>query len=255
MTYFAFLWVFLIPPIMLLAFTLPKPLAGLTSRRPFYSLPLVCLIAFIYTTPWDNYLVYRGVWGYGTERVLATIGYVPVEEYAFFLLQPILTGLFLYHLLSRYAVTARSYNRIAYVLGIFFYFAITVIGIVLLATGIPGNTYLGLILAWAGPILLGLWIYAGKHFWSLRPIFLLAIAVPTIYLWVADRIAIGLEIWYISDDYSLNWDPFGLPIEEAVFFLVTNILVVQGTLLFLHGDLVAQKKLWQSSLAQDGVSL
>lgn len=251
MTYFVFLLVFLIPPILALTLTLPKPLAGLPSKRPYYALPLVCLIAFVYTTPWDNYLVYRGVWGYGTERVLATIGYVPIEEYAFFLLQPILTGLLLYHLLARYRVESRHYSTSAYIIGIVFYFAITVIGFLLLASGNDLHTYMGLILAWAGPILLGLWIYAGKHFWSLRSVFLLAIGIPTVYLWIADRIAIGLDIWYISDDYSLNWDPLGLPIEEAVFFLVTNILVVQGTLLFLHGDLVAQKKLWQSSLVKE----
>jgi len=34
-------------------------------------------------------------------RVVGTIGYVPVEEYLFFLLQPILTGLWLYWLLPR----------------------------------------------------------------------------------------------------------------------------------------------------------
>ena len=30
------------------------------------------------------------VWGYGPSRVCATVGYVPVEEYAFFVIQPIL---------------------------------------------------------------------------------------------------------------------------------------------------------------------
>jgi len=38
---------------------------------------------------------------YGMGRVVGTIGYVPVEEYLFFLLQPILTGLWLYWLLPR----------------------------------------------------------------------------------------------------------------------------------------------------------
>lgn len=248
MTYLTFLLVFLVPPIVLLGWTLPRPLAGIPSLRSKVSLPLVCLIAFVYTTPWDNYLVYRGVWGYGSERVLATIGYVPVEEYAFFILQPIMTGLLLYHLLSRMRLQASSYSMKAYVGGIVFYLAITALGVWLLLSNVDTNLYLGLILAWAGPILLGLWIYGGKHFWSLKPLFLLAIAIPTVYLWIADRIAIGLDIWYISNTYSLDWDPLGLPIEEAIFFLVTNILVVQGTLLFLHGDLVAQKKLWQSSL-------
>ena len=46
-------------------------------------------------------LVFREVWGYPPGRVLATIGYVPVEEYMFFLLQPLLAGATLYWLLGR----------------------------------------------------------------------------------------------------------------------------------------------------------
>jgi len=60
-----------------------------------------CPAGAVYTTPWDNYLIWRDVWHYGTDRVVGTIGYVPVEEYLFFLLQPILTGFWLYWLLSR----------------------------------------------------------------------------------------------------------------------------------------------------------
>jgi lycopene beta-cyclase len=44
--------------------------------------------------------VWRGVWGYGADRVIGTIGYVPVEEYLFFILQPLLTGLWLYLVLT-----------------------------------------------------------------------------------------------------------------------------------------------------------
>lgn len=43
----------------------------------------------------------------------------------------------------------------------------------------------------------------------------------------------GLGIWSISERYSLGIDPLGLPIEEAVFFLVTNWMVVPGVALLL----------------------
>jgi lycopene cyclase domain len=71
------------------------------DMRVDLAIPIVCLIAFTYTTPWDNYLVAQEVWWYGANRVVGTIGYVPVEEYMFFVLQPILTGLFLYQYLYR----------------------------------------------------------------------------------------------------------------------------------------------------------
>ena len=45
---------------------------------------------------------------------------------------------------------------------------------------------------------------------------------------ICDRLAIGLGIWEISPQYTTGWHLFGLPIEEAVFFLITNLMVVQG---------------------------
>jgi lycopene cyclase domain-containing protein len=200
------------------------------------------LIAFIYTTPWDNYLVYRGVWGYGDERVLGTIGYVPLEEYAFFLLQPVLTGLVLYRLLVGEAPPRLRDGGVVRFFGSLFFIAITGIGVACLLSASDSALYMGLILSWAPPVLFALWAYAGDLFWALRRPFLLAVAGPTLYLWVADRIALGLGIWHISDTYSFDIDPLGLPIEEATFFLVTNLLVVQGVLLFLFGDVVARAR-------------
>jgi hypothetical protein len=52
-------------------------------------------------------------------------------------------------------------------------------------------------------------------------------------LWIADRIAIGNGIWHIAESYTTGLNLFGLPFEEATFFLVTNVLITQGVLLFL----------------------
>jgi hypothetical protein len=57
-----------------------------------------------------------------------------------------------------------------------------------------------------------------------------------VYLWVADAAAIHLGIWTISSEFTLGLEPFGLPVEEATFFLMTNLLVVKGILLLLFGD-------------------
>ena len=243
MTYGVFLLVFVIAPTLALAVVPPRPLAKPVTTRAKVSLPLVALIAFVYTTPWDNYLVYRGVWYYGPERVLAVFGYVPLEEYAFFLLQPFLTGLFLYRLLAREGTAARiEAVRPASMLRWigFSGFAITGIAGAFCLAGPEKALYMGLILAWASPVLGGMWLYAGDFFWHLRRTFLLAVALPTLYLWAADRLAIGLGIWTIADQYSLGFDPLGLPVEEAVFFLVTNLLVVQGVLLFRYGDTIGR---------------
>ena len=243
MTYLTFLLVFLVLPIALLAFLQRKPLAGVGGVRALVSLPLVCLIAFLYTTPWDNYLVYKEVWWHGADRVIGTIGYVPFEEYAFFILQPILTGLFLYYLLSKNQPdlteipSQKVYQAIS-----FFWLAITAIGFLLLASGWENGLYMGLILAWCGPVILGMWLYGGRLFLQCKRPFMIGITIPTIYLWIADWTAISLGIWDISDRYSFGLDPFGLPIEEATFFLCTNVLVIEGILLFLYGDRIAETR-------------
>jgi lycopene cyclase domain-containing protein len=60
------------------------------------------VIAVVYTTPWDNYLVATGVWWYDPQLVTGLVlGWVPIEEYTFFIVQPILAGLWLL-MLMRY---------------------------------------------------------------------------------------------------------------------------------------------------------
>jgi lycopene cyclase domain-containing protein len=66
--------------------------------------------------------------------------------------------------------------------------------------------------------------------------------LPTVYLWVADRIAIGLGVWAISDRYTLGFAPLGLPVEEATFFLVTTVISVCGVLLFLLPGIPALRR-------------
>lgn len=232
MTYWGFHLVFIIPVLLLIIATPPYPLAGALQRRWVKYLFLIALIAFVYTTPWDNYLVYRNVWWYGTERVLGVIGYVPIEEYLFFLLQPFLTGFWFVRVLLRHdPPSIQEAGRFSHIVGTAFYLFLAVAGYFLMQ--FDEGLYMGLILVWAAPVLAAQWGYAGLSIWALRTPFLVGVLVPTLYLWVADRIAIGLGIWKISEAYTLGWTLWGLPIEEATFFLVTNLLIVQGLILFL----------------------
>ena len=243
MSYLTFLTIFLLPPILVLGLTQPRPLAGVGGVRARATLPLICLIAFLYTTPWDNYLVYKGVWDYGADRVLATIGYVPLEEYLFFLLQPVLCGLSLYQVLARWKKPVPAQLApIARWIGVAIFFVLMGLGCWFLVSGEPHFLYLGLILAWGCPVLLGMWVYAGAFIWHYRWPCFVALIIPTVYLWIADALAIRWGIWNIADRYSLNIDPLGLPVEEATFFLMTNLLVVQGAMLFLFGDRIAEAR-------------
>jgi lycopene beta-cyclase len=263
MTYLQFHLLFIVPPLVVLLTRLPRT-AAVYGPRAWWTLPAVALIALVYTTPWDNYLVYRGIWWYGPDRVLATIGYVPVEEYLFFILQPFLTGAFTYWLLLRAApeqavngarVTLHDADpgyggradaatgtvlRSVFVLlptgkravGVMLYLLATAGGA--LALTYTRSLYLGLILVWAAPVLGAQWFFVAPGVLRAPRLFAVAVAVPTLYLWVADRIAIGAGIWSISPEYTTGLHLLGLPIEEALFFLATNLLVVQGVLLFLN---------------------
>ena len=92
MTYALFLLLFVIAPAALLAFALRRHL----TRRYLAMIGLVIVIAVAYTTPWDNYLVASGVWRYDPALVTGIlIGWVPIEEYAFFVVQVVFTALVL----------------------------------------------------------------------------------------------------------------------------------------------------------------
>lgn len=56
----------------------------------------------------------------------------------------------------------------------------------------------------------------------------------TVFLSAADAIAITAGTWEINPERTVNWLIFGrLPLEEFMFFLLTNILIVFGITLGL----------------------
>ena len=88
MTYFGFLLIFLVIPIFAL---LAAALRNQPSRLFWWSIVAQMALALLYTTPWDNYLVATGVWSYSQKQVTGIVlGYVPLEEYAFFVLETLL---------------------------------------------------------------------------------------------------------------------------------------------------------------------
>lgn len=238
MSYLQFHLVFLAPPLLLMALLTAKrgeaPLAGTLQthdRRSWLAFWLMPLIALLYTTPWDNYLVWRGVWGYPAERVLGYLGYVPYEEYLFFILQSLLGGLWLFWLLRRSGRSPLRRARWRWPVAVF-WLALSVIGAALLFT--RQGLYLGLILAWAAPVLGLQWAVGGDVLARLAPVRIRAILPLALYLGAADRLAIEQGIWQIFPRFSTGAMLWGLPIEEALFFLLTTGMVVNGLLLLIH---------------------
>lgn len=99
MTYAEFLVIFLAIPLAIVLVLRP-----VRSKRLWLSLGGLSLLALLYTTPWDNLLISRGVWSYPPDRVTGiVVGHVPLEECVFYVLQVLLTGLLTQAILERSA--------------------------------------------------------------------------------------------------------------------------------------------------------
>lgn len=220
-------------------YTLPVIVALALICRPFVSrsevfkIGFISTLALVYTTPWDNYIIYHGAWTYPADRVWTVVGYVPVEEYAFFVIQTVLTGLWTL-LCTRWSTPCLcfNYDKRSHLLirwiPIGAMVAITAVGYRIAVPGQP-TFYLGCILGWVCPVLAFMWFGAGNYFVRKIVSSTVAITVPTVYLCWVDRIAMRDNVWHIDEASSLNvFVADHLPVEEALFFFVTNVMIVLG---------------------------
>ena len=244
MSYFGFLTIFLVIPLLILGgLTIQDWRLGLglpihlRHWPAWLALAAHALAALVYTTPWDNYLVSSGVWEYDPNLVSGIVlGWVPLEEYIFFLLQPLLAGLWLLFLARRWPVeTAVMANSAAIrrnsTLGTGL---LWVLAVAMLALGWVPGTYLALILVWALPPIMLQLAFGADILWRHRRLLLLTLASLTLYLSAADALAIASGTWTINPAMSLQIYLGGiLPLEEFLFFLITNILLGFGMVLVL----------------------
>jgi 15-cis-phytoene synthase/lycopene beta-cyclase len=206
------------------------------------------------TTPWDSYLIRRAIWTYPSSVILGPrLWGIPAEEYFFFVVQTYITSL-LYLLLGKSSVKAtglRAHSKDrrqeaqsktnpnsqtlakTHILKQAVIAAGILYSVYLVYHGGSG-TYMGLIGVWAGPFFFLLHGLA-HQLWENLPWKDTAIPIllPTIYLWLVDTLALRRGTWSIGSATILGiyvWP--ALEIEEAVFFLATNALVVFGMLAF-----------------------
>jgi lycopene cyclase domain-containing protein len=245
MTYFGFLAIFLFVPIIIFLL-----IARNDSRKGrlnsgfkngsavWMAIALHMVVAVIYTTPWDNYLVATGVWYYNPELVTGMlIGYVPIEEYTFFVVETLLAGLWWWYLARRIAVTGlftpsrqtRLFSTVVLAL-------VWAVALGYLISGWPPATYLAITLVWALPPIGLQLIFGADILWRHIKLVLLTIIPMTIYLSAADSLAITSGTWTIDPQQSTGILMGSFPIEEAVFFLLTNILIGFGITLLLSNE-------------------
>jgi len=99
MTYAHFLLIFLFTPIVIIALLLRQR----WQKRHTMACVVVCLLAFVYTSPWDNHAAKTKLWTF--DPVFAPpshfVLFLPWEEYAFYFAQGILMCLLLVTLARR----------------------------------------------------------------------------------------------------------------------------------------------------------
>lgn len=242
MTYIGFLIQFLvIPLIVLIVFTWwyehwGRPVPEFhNGRMVWVAISLYALLAVLYTTPWDNYLVATGVWYYHPKLISGLIlGWVPIEEYTFFVLETVLTGLW-WWLLTRKFIPSVGFKpgkklRLALpvILGM-----VWLGGLYVLISGWKPGTYLSLILLWALPAIAIQLVFGADILWHYRKLLVWAILPVFLYLSVVDSLGISSGTWTIDPLQSTGIFIGKLPVEEAVFFLVTVTLISFGLTLTL----------------------
>lgn len=257
MTYFGFLLRFLVIPIFIfLAITWwdnkkNKPTPGFANGRAVWT--AICIhivLAVVYTTPWDNYLVATGVWYYNPDLVTGIlIGYVPIEEYTFFVVETILSGLLWWFLARRISEPKEIFqpSKSARIIASGVLVIIWIIFTLLFFSENQPITYLSITLFWALPAIYPQLLYGADILWHYRKLVSLGILIPGTYLSLADIVALKDTTWSISPSQTTGILFFGiLPLEEVVFFFITNILIVFGMTLLLSNIGKERFNRWKS---------
>lgn len=232
LSYLELLFFFLMLPITALALiSLYRDKDGIWwDRDAFNGLIIIVVIAFLYTTPWDNLMIAEGVWWYGEEAVITYFWEAPLGEYLFFILQPVLTGFLLFHISKLSYPDMNIVTRKNRIQGVAAGLTVMTAGAALMLN--QETFYMGSILFWAGPVLAIQWGFGWPYLVKNWKVVATAITVPTLYLWAVDYYAISEGLWIISEAHTTGLAVGVLPVEEMFFFLVTNVFIVQGLVMY-----------------------
>lgn|GEM_PF-457224 len=113
---------------------------------------------------------------------------------------------------------------------------------------LPENWYYFFhLVAWMGPVVLLQWLIGWKIFCANKRAVFAPVVLVGSYLIATDLVAVELGIWFFDPDLILSGlvqpqnspalhfllQPFGVPVEEWLFFYLTALLCSQSFLLFL----------------------
>jgi len=241
MTYLRFHLIFNLPLLIILAaLTGPVP----WTAGEVEALGLVLLAVMIFTTPWDNLAAKWGIWGFPREKYSVRIGYLPIEEYAFFLLQSanvMLAMRALFHFFPDWQTGQETevgrWTVICLVASVIpWTFVLFQLRQLRRRSG-PRVNY-AIHLAWFLPVVYAQWILAPPLFWDHAGLLAIMTAAFGVYYTLADLAAVRAGTWFFDEKQITGVKLAGiLPWEEIAFFFLTSLLVAQSYLLLLPEDL------------------
>lgn len=205
------------------------------TRLQWTGIAAMLAITALVGIPWDQWMAAQGIWHYDPRQVLgAWVGYVPLEEVIFILLMPVLAGLWVVFLENRFKAAGRAMTLLL------IFFGLTALAAIILGQRVPPppgaepSAYLVRLLAWTIPLILMQIALGGSILFQRWRIWLVGVLGPVIFLSLGDVLALGGGIWVIAPQKMLHYYlPGRLPLEEALFFLTTVLLIVQGLMLFI----------------------
>jgi putative membrane protein len=241
MTYLRFHLLFNLPLLVVLAaITGPYP----WSVAELSAAGLVLLAVMIFTSPWDNLAAKWGIWGFPREKYTLRLGYLPVEEYAFFLLQS-LNVMLAVRALFHFVPTWQTGQATPIGKGTLICLGASLIpwSIILVQMrwlrrkGGPCVNY-ALHLAWFLPVIYTQWVLAPFLFLAHARMLTAIMLGFGVYYTVADIVAVRGGTWFF-DEKQITGVKLGgiLPWEEIAFFFLTSLLVAQSYLLLLPVEL------------------
>ena len=253
-TYAQLLMVFMIIPTVMLTVYPPSLIYHPLFKKIAKLIIFLLIIAVIQASIWDNYGTYVGIWTFD-NRVFGHIGFLPLEEYTWILMQVMISVIFTMRvciILSPDKPVRKNQDmkfRIIFTLcGAIIYLSLMLYGANCLYSYLgtestetnENKQYLcsSIILSFFTPFILLQWFYFSKGFYQYKMIWFLSWFIPGIYTYIIDCIAVHQKIWIFDYSYTLNIWLFGCVNTDILmlYTIATQIcsFPVLGWLLHFH---------------------
>lgn len=196
---------------------------------------VLCCVAVVYTTPWDAYLIQRGVWA--STAVAGTALGIPAEEYAFFVLATVITCAAWAVMWPRARWNDATPSTPLLIAGIVALLSMAAFGAACVVWS-DRTLYLGLLLLWASPVLLLQWCVGAPILLAHAGTLTRVIALSGGCMAIMDVWAIHRNIWVLNPEFSLWHIARGVHVEEVAFFLLSSAMCAGGLTLAMwasHG--------------------